>query len=400
MYFNGSTFNGSVTVTKNSASNIQSTGNNVFNGVTSITNAGTGYLLLTNGAAGRNETFNASTTFNTTNTGALYIGYQRNVAFNANVTVNNPTSTGLIQIGRVGTVTLNTGNTITCGTFAGAALNLYNLSQTGSTALSLSPGSSGAVNIYGSSINGSLTINAGIITAQTSTFAAAVNYNISGTIMNNWSNGGNTYNGVLTVNNSSNGYIGFANGTADTYNNDVYANNTSTTGGRIIFGNNCTSQFNGNIYVSQSGPNTTSGGIALGWGGTFPIINIAAGKSIITSGTNNSGYLQLYRVQQADATPINLNTTGTTNVILTGNVFTGDFTVTAPDITPNGGTYNGTATFNKTGGTSNHNSGNLNIFNSTCTINQTSSTGYFMLGYNSADQFNDNITVTSTGTGV
>ncbi|MFN8115455.1 MAG: T9SS type A sorting domain-containing protein [Bacteroidia bacterium] len=399
VYFNGSTFNGSVTVTKNSASNIQSTGNNVFNGVTSITNAGTGYLLLTNGAAGRNETFNASTTFNTTNTGALYIGYQRNVAFNANVTVNNPTSTGLIQIGRVGTVTLNTGNTITCGTFAGAALNLYNLSQTGSTALSLSPGSSGAVNIYGSSINGSLTINAGIITAQTSTFAAAVNYNISGTIMNNWSNGGNTYNGVLTVNNSSNGYIGFANGTADTYNNDVYANNTSTTGGRIIFGNNCTSQFNGNIYVSQSGPNTTSGGIALGWGGTFPIINIAAGKSIITSGTNNSGYLQLYRVQQADATPINLNTTGTTNVILTGNVFTGDFTVTAPDITPNGGTYNGTATFNKTGGTSNHNSGNLNIFNSTCTINQTSSTGYFMLGYNSADQFNDNITVTSTGTG-
>ena len=399
VYFNGSTFNGSVTVTKNSASNIQSTGNNVFNGVTSITNAGTGYLLLTNGAAGRNETFNASTTFNTTNTGALYIGYQRNVAFNANVTVNNPTSTGLIQIGRVGTVTLNTGNTITCGTFAGAALNLYNLSQTGSTALTLSPGSSGAVNIYGSSINGSLTINAGIITAQTSTFAAAVNYNISGTIMNNWSSGGNTYNGVLTVNNSSNGYIGFANGTADTYNNDVYANNTSTTGGRIIFGNNCTSQFNGNFYISQSGPNTTGGGIALGWGGTFPIINIAAGKSIITSGTYNSGYLQLYRVQQSDATPINLNTTGTTNVILTGNVFTGDFTVTAPDITPNGGTYNGAATFNKTGGTSNHNSGNLNIFNSTCTINQTSSTGYFMLGYNSADQFNDNITVTSTGTG-
>ncbi len=271
--------------------------------------------------------------------------------------------------------------------------------DTGSTALTLSPGSSGAVNIYGSSINGSLTINAGIITAQTSTFAAAVNYSVSGTIMNNWSAGGNTYNGVLTVNNSSNGYIGFGNGTADIYNADVYANNTSTTGGRIIFGNTSNNQFNGNIYVSQSGPNTAAGGIALGWGGTFPIINIAAGKSIIISGTYNSGYLQLYRVQQADATPINLNTTGTTNVILTGNVFTGDFTVTAPDITPNGGTYNGAATFNKTGGTSNHNSGNLNIFNSTCTINQTSSTGYFMLGYNSADQFNDNITVTSTGTG-
>ena len=399
VYFNGSTFNGSLTVVKNSATSIQSNGNNTFNGTTSITNAGTGYLMLTNGAVGRNDRFNGATTFNTSNTGALYIGYQRNIIFNANVTINNTASTGLIQIGRVGSVTLNPGNTITCGTFAGTTLNLYNLSQTGSTALTLSPGSTGAVNIYGSSISGSLTINAGIITAQTSTFAAAVNYNVSGTIMNNWSSGGNTYNGVLTVNNSSNGYIGFANGTADIYNDDVYANNTSMSGGRIIFGNNCTSQFNGNIYVSQSGPNIASGGIAIGWGGTFPIINIAAGKSIITAGTYNSGYLQLNRIQQTDPTPITLNTSGTTNVILNGNILLGDFSVTAPDITPNGGTYNGVTTFNKTGGTNNHNNGNLNIFNSTCTINQTSSTGYFMLGNNSADQFNDNIIVTSTGTG-
>ncbi len=399
VYFNGSTFNGNVTVSKNGVANAQSTGKNIFNGTTSITNAGTGYLLLTNGVAGRNETFNGITTLNTTNTGALYIGYARDVSINANMTINNTASTGNIQIGRVGVVSLNTGVGITCGTFSGAALSLYNIAQTGSSALTLSPGNTGAVHIYGSTINGSLTVNAGIISAQTSTFAAAVNYSVSGTIINTWSSGGNVYNGVLTVNNSSNGYFGFANGTADTYNDDVYANNTSTTGGRIIFGNNCTSQFNGNIYVSQNGPNTASGGIALGWGGAFPIINLAATKSIITSGTYNSGYLQLYRIQQADATAINLTTTGTTNVTLNGNVFTGDFTLTAPDITPNGGTYNGATTFNKTGGTNNHNSGNLNIFNSTCTINQTSSTGYFMLGYNSADQFNDDITVTSTSIG-
>lgn len=400
VYFNGSTFNGSVTVSKNGGTNAQSNGNNIFNGVTSITNAGTGYLLLTNGAVGRNETFNAATTFNTTNTGGLYIGYQRNVAFNANVTINNTASNGLIQIGRVGLVTLNTGNTITCGTFAGATLNLYNLSQTGSTALTLSPGGAGAVNIYGSTINGSLTVNAGIITAQTSTFAAAVNYSVSGTIMNTWSSGGNIYNGVLTVNNSSNGYFGFANGTADTYNADVYVNNTSTTGGRIIFGNNCTSQFNGNIYVSQSGPNTNAGGIALGWGGTFPIINIAATKSIVNNGTFNSGYLQLFKIQQADATPINLTTTGTSAITVQQNIFTGNVSFTAPDITPLGGTYNGTASFTKTGGTGgNHNSGNQNIFNSTVTVNNQSNTGYFMLSYNSNDLFNDNIVVSSTGSG-
>ncbi len=399
VYFNGSVFNGNVTVTKTSASNIGSTGNNVFNGITSITNSGTGYLLLTNGGAGRNETFNGLTTLNTTNTGGLYIGYGQNVTLNANLTINNTSSTGLIQIGRVGTVALNPGVTITCGTFAGANLNLYKIVQTGGTAQSLSPGNAGAVNIYGSNMTGSLTINAGIITAQTSTFAATVNYNVSGTIMNNWSSGGNVYNDVLTVNNSSNGYMGFANGTADTYNADVYANNTSTTGGRIIFGNNCTSQFNGNIYVSQSGT-TNASGIAIGWGGTFPVINLASGKNILVNGAFSSGYLQILKMQAAVTSAINLTTTGTSNVQLNNNTFNGTVNVTAPDIYPYGGTYNAPVSFIKTaGGSGNHNSSNLNIFNSTLSIENQSNTGYFLLGYQSADQFNGNITVTSSGTG-
>jgi hypothetical protein len=399
IYFNGSVFNGSVTVTKTSASNIGSTGNNVFNGVTSITNSGTGYLLLTNGGVGRNETFNGLTILNTTNTGGLYIGYGQNVALNANLTINNTSSTGLIQIGRVGSVSLNPGVNITCGTFAGANLNLYKIVQTGSTSQSLSPGSAGAVNIYGSNITGPLTINAGIITAQTSTFAATVNYSVSGTILNNWSSGGNMYNDILTVNNSSSGYIGFANGTSDTYNSDVYANNTSTTGGRIIFGNNCTSQFNGNIYVSQNGT-TNASGIALGWAGTFPVINLAAGKNILVNGAFSSGYLQILKMQSAATTAINLTTTGTSNVQLNNNTFNGTVNVTSPDIYPYGGTYNAPVSFVKTvGGTGNHNSSNLNVFNSTLSIENQSNTGYFLLGYQSADQFNDNITVTSSGTG-
>jgi hypothetical protein len=399
VYFNGSVFNGSVTVSKNGSANAQSSGNNTFNGTTSITNAGTGYLLLTNGGAGRTDIFNATTTLNTTNTGNLYLGYGRNVDLNANVTVNNTASTGSIFLGNTGSVNLASGRTISCGVFSGGALNINRLTQTGSTALNLSPGSTGAVNIYNSVITGVLSVNAGIISAQTSTFSAAVTYNASGTILNNWSSGGNTYNGVLTVNNSSNGFIGFANGTADIYNADVYANNTSATGGRIIFGNNCTSQFNGNVYVSQSGV-TTASGIALGWTGTYPLINFAAGKKVIINGTFNSGYLQLCKIQQSDATAINLTTTGTSNVQLQQNTFTGPVSINAPDFYPQGGTYNGPVSFTKTGGgTGNHNNGNLNIFNSTLNLDNQSNGGYILLGYNSADQFNDNVTVTCTGTG-
>lgn len=398
VYFNGSIFNGSLNVTKTSASNIGSTGNNVFNGATSITNSGTGYLILTNGGVGRNETFNGVTTLNTTNTGGLYIGYGQNVAVNANMIINNTASTGLIQLGRVGTFVLNSGVTLTCGAFSGASLNLYKISQIGSTAQTISPGANGGVNIYGSNLSGALTVNAGIITAQTSTFATTVTYNMSGTTGNCWASGGNTYNGVLNVNNSSSGYIGFANGTADTYNGVVNLTNTSATGGRIIFGNNCTSQFNEDINVSQYGT-TSASGIALGWSGTFPVINLASGKNIFVSGAFSSGYLQLLKMQAAVTTAINLSTTGTSNVQLNNNVFNGTVDVTAPDIYPNGGTYNAAVSFIKTGGAGgNHNSGNVNIFNSTLNI-ENQSTGYIMLGYQSADQFNDNITVTSSNTG-
>ncbi len=397
VYFNGSTFNGSISVTKNSGSNIQSTGNNTFNGVTSITNAGTGYLLLTNNSS-KTDVFNGLTTFNTTNTGNLWIGYSGNINFNANVTVNNTAGTGGTYLGYNGVANLGSGITITCGTFAGGSLNLNKLNQAGSTALTLSPGNSGGVNITKSTINGALTVNAGLVTAQTSTFNTTVNYNIGGTINNAWSSGGNVYNGILTVNNSSNGYTGFANGTGDTYNADVYANNTSSTGGRIIFGNNSTSQFNGNVYVSSSSV-AGGAGIAIGWGGAYPIIQFAVGKKVIVSGTFDSGYLQLFKIQQSDATAFNITTTGTAQVYLQQNIFLGNVNVSSPDIYPYGGTYNAPVVFTKTGGVGgNHNNGYQNTFNGTCTINQQSTSGYFMLGYNSNDLFNDNITVTNTGT--
>ncbi|MDP9040559.1 MAG: hypothetical protein M3N30_01180, partial [Bacteroidota bacterium] len=96
----------------------------------------------------------------------------------------------------------------------------------------------------------------------------------------------------------------------------------------------------------------------------------------------------------------NITATGTSVLYLgPSSNFGGAVNITSPDIWAQGATYNSAAAFTKTGGGSNHNNQNQNIFNSTCTINQQSNTGYFMLGYNSNDLFNDDITVTSTGTG-
>jgi len=399
VYFNGSVFNGSVTAIQNSTINISSSGNNTFNGTTSITNSGTGYLLMTNGGATRNDIFNGLTTFNVTNTGRFYVGYTQKAFFNANVTVNNTAGATLLSLGsgNAGSgIVLGAGVTITCGTFVGSGvLSIYKLIQTDATALNLNPGVNGVINILNSTLTGALTVTAGDIVTVTSTYSSNVTFNKTGGISDG--SGGNTFNGTLTVNHSGAGnwIMGYSN--ADIFNGDVYLNNTSNS--QIIMAYNSTgNQFNGNVYVSQSG---TAQNIYLGYSATYPCVQMAVGKSVfVGAGGFTVGNLYFTEFAQSDATPINISSTGTAGIVVSGgSTFTGPVNFTSPNIYIQGGTFNGAATFTKTGGTSNHNSGNLNTFNSTCTINQQSSTGYFMLGYNSNDQFNDNITVTSTGTG-
>lgn len=43
-----------------------------------------------------------------------------------------------------------------------------------------------------------------------------------------WSNGGNTFNSTLVINQQGGGYFGFAGNSPDIYNGDVYVNNNST----------------------------------------------------------------------------------------------------------------------------------------------------------------------------
>ncbi|MBS1637065.1 MAG: T9SS type A sorting domain-containing protein [Bacteroidetes bacterium] len=563
VYFNGSTFNGNVNITRNNSSNIQSTGNNVFNGNTAITNAGTGYLLMTNSVA-KTDVFNGPVTFNTTGGGNIYIGYNGNATYNASPIINNTASAGNIYFGGSGgTTTLGTGVTISCGTFTGGTFYIYKLVQSDASALNLNPGANGGVFLVSSTLTGALTVTAGNIYTQASTYngtvvfnknggtnnsmsgnntfnstltlnhsgagywgfgngtrdifngdiflnntcnneriiigqnssnnqfngnvtvtqsgtaqgvwlgfggtapvvtlaagktinvspasvtagyvnlygfvqsgSSALSYSVANTAgigiynstfngdlgltggniycqnstlngnttfnknggTNNTSSGGNTFNGTLTMNHSGSGYWGFGNGTRDIFNADVYLNNTSNAE-RIIIGQSSSNNlFNGNVYVTQSG---AAQGIALGWSGASPITQLAAGKTVIVgAGGFSAGYLQLYRIAQTDATPLTLTTTGTSSVKLQDNTFISTVDITTPDIYPLGGTYNGAVHFVKTGGNSgNHNSGLQNIFNSTLSLENQSNTGYILLSYNSADQFNGDITVASSGSG-
>jgi hypothetical protein len=419
------TFQEPLTVTKTGSSNDGSGGGNVFNDVTTMTNAGSGYLLLANGQP---DAFNAPVTFNNTGSSSLYVAYNSsNNVFGGVVTFNNnPSANTLIYVGQnsAGTVfndniivsssggqgvqfcgataasaTLAAGKTITTGAggFTAGTLLLRQFTQMGATAQNIVV--TGAGNLtFGpqATFGGDVTASSPTLFLNGCTFNGATDITKTGST-GDWSNGGNTFNGVSSITNSGTSYFLLGNNNPDTWNNDVtFTDNGSE---RLLpCWSSTGNQFNGNIYVNTAG---SAQGIQFCGGNTTATATLAATKTIQAgTGGLTAGYLYLKQFTQTGSTPVNLTGTGTTAIYLGPNSnFGGVFTATAPDIWVQGATYSSPATFTKTGGSSNHNNQNQNIFNSTCTINQQSNTGYFMLGYNSNDQFNDNVIVTSSGTG-
>ena len=419
------TFQATTNITKTGASNDGSGGNNIFNGAFTATNAGSGYLLFGNGNP---DNFNAAATFNNTGSSNLYVAYNstnnvfggvttfnnaptagtviyvsQNSAgtiFNGNIVVNSTSGQGVQFCGNASsTATLSAGSTISVGAggFSAGTLTLRQFTQTGATAQTLTlTGAGGLAFGPSSSFGGNVTATSPTLYLNGCTFNGTTNLTKTGTT-GDFSSGGDVFNGLCSITNSGSSYLVLGNSSPDIWNSDVTFTDNGSERLLPCWGSTG-NQFNGNIYVNTSGSAT---GIEFCGGNNTATALLAATKTIQAgTGGLTSGYLYLKQFTQSGSAPINLTATGTSALYLgPSSNFGGTFTATAPDIWAQGATYNSPAIFNKTGGSSNHNNQNQNIFNSTCTINQQSNTGYFMLGYGSNDLFNDNITVTSTGTG-
>lgn len=418
------TFQKTLTITKTGATN-ESGGGNTFNGVTTITNAGDGYISLGNGSPDRfnaavtfnntgnsqiylannssNNIFNGVTTFNnaaTANTGIQVSQNSPGTLFNDNIVVTCTSGSGIYFGGSSSaTSTLAATKTISVGSagFTTGTLYLKEFIQTGATAQNFMLTGAGSL-IFGpsSSFDGGVTASTPTILLNGCVFNGTTDITKTGST-GDWGSGGNVFNGVCKLTNSGSSYFLLGNNNPDVWNNDVtFTDNGSE---RLLpcwasAGN----QFNGNIYVNTAG---SAQGIQFCGGNSTASATLAATKTIQAGSVGlTAGYLNLKQFTQLGSAPINLVGTGSCVLSLGPNSnFGGAFSANAPDIWAQGATYNGPANFTKTGGSSNHNNQQQNIFNSTCTIDQQSNTGYFMLGYNSNDQFYDNVIVTSSGKG-
>jgi hypothetical protein len=273
----GCTFNGTASLTKNGATDNTSTGGNIYNGITTIQNSGSGSLDLGdtspeqfnedltinntgtsriqvgissvgnvfNGdvtinhggntpslntimarSAGSTATINGTLTLNNTNTNTgsgIIIANSGLVTINGNIVVSSTSGRGILFGDAIGgAVTLANGFTLTApGSFTTGTLSLKGFTQTGSIAQALAlTGTSSLIIGPSSQFNGAVNFSAPQL------FLNGCQYNNTATLVkngatDNTSTGGNVFNAATTITNSGTGFLRLGSTTANDFNHNA-----------------------------------------------------------------------------------------------------------------------------------------------------------------------------------
>ncbi len=391
--FSGATFNKTATFIKNGSTSDRGTGANIFNSKVSITNNGTGYILMSNNNA---DIFNDEVTFSCTNTGIIYPAYAgTGTQFNENVIVNSSGSGGvrigastgssMIAIGKriiIGSDGFSTGN-LTLGNFTSADTASQTFSLSGNAILTLGPNSEFA---------GEINAEAGGISLNGVTFNGPSNFIKNGT-SSDQGTGNNIFNAPVSFTNNGTGYMLLCNTKNDVYNAEVTF--TCNSSGIIYPAYRGTQTlFNDNVIINSTG----SGGVRIG--ASTGSSELAVGKRIIVGSDGfSNGMLTLGNFTSSDTAQTSIALTGSSIITLgPSTTFAGKFTAEAGGICLNGTTFNGATNLIKNGSTSDQGTGN-NIFNAPVSIIN-NGTGYCLLSNTTRDIYNDTVTYTCTNSGI
>lgn len=366
-----STFSGTTLFEKTGASDDVSYGGNTFTGNSEIKNSGSGYFLLGLTAP---DHFGGNLLVNNIGSKHIYIAHRspgNTVA--GSLTVNNNCSS----------------NSTTEVYFASDSAGSITID--GPTVLN-NIGSSNSGNIYFGrhgdvTLNNNLTINNNTTGNNGQVLVAKETYStvsINGTT-NATNNGSGTTKRIYF---GENGDI--------TFQNDLTIDNTSNATNSEVFLNhktNSSNQYNGNITVSS----TVAGCDGIKFGEDNGTGVLKATKTISIGTSFVSGYLNFRNFTQLGSALVSLPTTGTTYSLIKESQFGGNFSIQAPRLYLKNSTFSGNANFEKTGGIGDDYSyGGNTVQGLTTIINSGSKT--FSFGSTVKDIFNDNVTISNTGT--
>jgi hypothetical protein len=389
---NGVTFNGSTYLEQTGATDTDSNGGNIFNGITTIANSGSGFFRFALTAL---DQFNNDVTI--TNTGSGTIRMADNVpgtVFNGNIIVNSTFGGGIyFSESGGGTATMAAGRTISIGGsgFSSGDLRLRRFTQSGGTPQTLLLTGVSRLLLGPSLIfNGNVDLRAPQLFIQGGTYNGTAYIEKTGAT-GNTSTGGNTFNGVTALANSGSGTMITGNNFADIFNEALTLTNTGTSWIQIAE-NSAGNEFNGNVTFN----NITGTGITIG-NSAGGFATLAAG-STFNIGSFITGELRLRRVTQVGPTTQSLTLTGTALLRIGDNTtFNGAVDFISPQVLLDGGVFNDAASIEKNGTTTNNSNGG-NTFNGTTIITNTS-TAQMLLANGAGDTYNGPVTFSKISSG-
>jgi hypothetical protein len=393
IYFNGGTFNSSVSVTKSGSGENISDGGNTFKGTFSLTNSGTGTVIF---AAVDPDIFETSATFTNSGSGLTQLCYTASGnQFLGNVTFNSTGASQGIRLGQNGgTSTLSAGYTMSIGGsgFSAGDLRIKNFTQSGSTSQNLTLTSAAALYIEsGNTFNGAITFSSPNVYLNGASFVSSASITKSGSNANQ-SLGGNTFSSTATFTNSGSGDLILGVSNPDTFTGVATFTNTGS-GTTFVAHVASGTAFNHNIVVNSTG---SSKGVRFGQnGGTSALAN---SRTITIGGSGfTAGSLRLRNFTQTGSTAQSFNvTTGSAALYLeTGTTFNGAVTFTFPQLFLGGSTFASTATLQKRGATDNSGAGGCTFQGLTTITN--SGSGRLNLGTTNPDIFNNDLTLNCSG---
>ncbi len=314
VYTRGTTYNGICKFEKTGASNDNSLGGNIFKGNVEIINTGSGTFRLGNG-----DTDDFKGNLDITNNGSS----------NIQIAYHSPGTTTI-----AGNLTINNIATDSSGTVSFANDSITTLVVTGNTTVTNS-GAGSTKRVY----------------------------------LGN--NGDITFNGSLTIHNSSSATTSYVD---------------------CNYNDNSSNKYNGDIIVELT--DADCDGIRFGLSDGAG--ELADTKTITIGGSGYSaGVLYFNKFTQTGSAAQSITLTGTANIDIRSSQWNGNFSLTSPTISLRNTTFNGTSSFEKTGN-SNSSSQGGNVFNDNFSFTN-SGDGYMRFGDGNSDTFSANATFTNSG---
>lgn len=426
--FNGSTFNGSINLTK-TGTVAYSNGNNTFNAPITLTNQSNSIWRLANTTP---DNFNAACIFINSGTSQFQIAFNGATTITADFTLQ--ATSGTISIGGPSAnVSLNNLLDLTGMSASVARFENCTFQQ---NPLNLTLGTNGTFQSINSTFSNAFTLNTSRFLSQGSTYNGIFTLNRNNNTIADNSVGGNTFNSDVFV--TLNGTFGgrFASTNGDNFNANLTVTNNSTasfvfgftgtnnilgnlniinnTSSILTFGNTGTINFNGTISAQNTSTGTVrfsqstgctanfnnsitfdnvgGGSFRLGNGGG--VSNWGMGVLLLANNFTNGGVLQLSNITQNDNTITqNINLANAT-LTISGCIWQATVNFIAPNLTTANTTYHNTTYIEKNGaGTSSSTGGN--VFNGVTNI-VNSGTGTFRMANTTGDDFNNSVTFTRT----